>query len=381
MLKSELEAEKLEEKAKSALKSKNFQEAISNYQEAKEIYISLGYRGKIKYIEKQLAQIQRAWEYENKKAGKGNTTLIKSEQSIPKASGIEPSLKTYKNENQRTSSVPLGNRGQSESIATSHRYDNPKRTKKSYLQPHSKKIGSINKFISNSELQRAKLRENIKLSEQQAEEERLRNEKIRMRETQKQKQVEEEQRQKQESMEKQKSVETLKNKADWFLEQGKIAIKYHKYKDARAHYKGAINIFKNLGWFEEVGVLYKEIKNIENYELEFLKKEKAEERRKKASEEQFQKRVEGILQEKTSSKLLELAQRHKIKPQDKRILNKIKLIKEKASKEIEIGKYSRAFARYNYILELLGTLSIEESVINQETHLINKKISELESKM
>lgn len=59
MLKSEVEAEELEKKAKQELKSKNYQASKSLFEKARDINLQLNYMGKVGIIEKQLAQIKR----------------------------------------------------------------------------------------------------------------------------------------------------------------------------------------------------------------------------------------------------------------------------------------------------------------------------------
>jgi len=66
MLKSEVEAEELEKKAKQELKNKNYEVSKSLFEKARDLYLQLNYMGKVGIIEKQLAQIKRVILYEQR---------------------------------------------------------------------------------------------------------------------------------------------------------------------------------------------------------------------------------------------------------------------------------------------------------------------------
>jgi len=147
MLKSEVEAEELEKQAKDEMKLKNYEKSKLLFEKAKEIYIQLNYMGKVGVIDKQLAQIKRVLEYENRTkktqptTNNGNNSLIgETEQSLNKSTIEKNSIETNL-------------------------------------------LNDREKFISEAELRRAKLREHSEKHEKKTELQRIQDSKINEKET------------------------------------------------------------------------------------------------------------------------------------------------------------------------------------------------------
>ena len=76
-----------------------------------------------------------------------------------------------------------------------------------------------------------------------------------------------------------KDKDIWKNFAEKAIDLGKLAVKRNEYNVAKQWYKDSIDIFKDLGYYDVVGGLYKERENIENLKVEYLKsvRQKAQE--------------------------------------------------------------------------------------------------------
>ena len=345
MLKSEVEAEELEKQAKDEMKLKNYEKSKLLFEKAKEIYIQLNYMGKVGVIDKQLAQIKRVSEYENRTkktqptTNNGNNSLIgETEQSLNKSTIEKNSIETNL-------------------------------------------LNDREKFISEAELRRAKLREHSEKHEKKTELQRIQDSKINEKETLKNQEF---------LKKKQKQEETLKNKdenekliknAEIAMDQAKSAIDSGEFNKARDFYKEAIDIFKGLGWHDQVGILYTEIKNLEKYKTEYLKKKTYESRKQQQTEEYLQKRTEALVEEKKQKDALKLASMQGLPPAIKNVLEKINMLKIKAEKEEKASKFERALNRYNYILELYNSLPLDKTNLTKQVSEIENKIIELNSKL
>ncbi len=82
--KFELQAEEFENRAKVAVRSKNYEEAILLYEDAMDIYITLKWNGKIKMIEKIIERLYNVIKFENSNQSETNFFDIKQK--------IEPQL-------------------------------------------------------------------------------------------------------------------------------------------------------------------------------------------------------------------------------------------------------------------------------------------------
>ncbi len=349
MLKSEVEAEELEKQAKDEMKLKNYEKSKLLFEKAKEIYIQLNYMGKVGVIDKQLAQIKRVLEYENR-----------TKKTQPTANNVNNTSigKTEKSLNKNT----IEKRVEKNSIETNLQNDREK-------------------FISEAELRRANLLEHSEKYEKETTLQRIQDSKIKEKETLKSQEF---------LKKKQKQEETLKNKdekerliknAEVAMDRAKSAINNGEFNEAKDFYKEAIDIFKGLGWHDQVGILYTEIKNLEKYKTEYLKKKTYESRKQQQTEEYLQKRTEALIQEKKQKDALKLASMQGVPPAIKRILEKVNMLKDKAEKEEKASKYERALNRCTYILELYNSLPSDKIDLTKDISEIDKKIAELEEKI
>ncbi len=346
MLKSEVEAEELEKQAKVELKKKNYQTSKPLFEKARDIYIQLNYMGKVNIIEKQLAQIKRVIEYEqrtNKKPAteiKGMINQVQKKEEITANKDIEE------------------------------------------IEPQEKKsLDNRKDFLSEAELRRARIREQMIKREKETEFRRSQDQKIKERENLKKQEIQARQEESRIDAEKEKNKEILMKEGENALDRAKMAIENKKFKEAKGFYREAINIFKELGWFDQVDILYQEVKHIEIYEEEYFKKKSSQMQKRQEQEEHFQKRVDTLLDEKKQKDELKSAKFKNIPSDVKITIDKVRLLLEKAKKEENAKLYQRALNRYQYILELYNSIPPDKLDLSGEKFELKNKIDDLKSKI
>lgn len=348
MLKSEVEAEELEKQAKDDMKLKNYEKSKLLFEKAKEIYIQLNYMGKVGVIDKQLAQIKRVLEYENRTKKTQVTTNNVNNTSIGE---------TEKSLNKST----IERRIEKNSIETN-------------LQNNREK------FISEAELRREKLRGHSEKQEQETELQRIQDSNIEEKETFKSQEFLKKKQKHEETLKNKDEIEKLTKKAEIAMDQAKSAINNGEFNEAKDFYKKAIETFKILGWYDQVDILYTEIKNLEKYKTEYLKKRTYESRKQQQTEEYLQKRTDALIEEKKQKDALKLASMQGLPPDIKNVLEKINMLKYKAEKEEKASKYERALNRCQYILELYSSIPPDKLDLTSQIFEIKKKIDDLKSK-
>ncbi len=349
MLKSEVEAEELEKQAKDDMKLKNYEKSKLLFEKAKEIYIQLNYMGKVGVIDKQLAQIKRVLEYENRTKKTQPTTNNVNNTSIGE---------TEKSLNNST----IEKRIEKNSIETNLQNDREK-------------------LISEAELRRAKLRGHSEKQEQETELQRIQDSNIKEKETFKSQEFLKKKQKHEETLKNKDEKEELTKKAEIAMDQAKSAINSGEFKEAKDFYKKAIEIFKTLGWYDQVDILYTEIKNLEKYKTEYLKKRTYESRKQQQTEEYLQTKTEALIQEKKQKDALKLTAMQRLPPDIINVIEKVNMLKQKAEKEEKASKYERALNRYIYILELYNSLPSDKIDLTKGISEIDKKIAELEEKI
>jgi tetratricopeptide (TPR) repeat protein len=349
MLKSEVEAEELEKQAKDDMKLKNYEKSKLLFEKAKEIYIQLNYMGKVGVIDKQLTQIKRVLEYENRTKKTQPTTNNVNNTSIGE---------TEKSLNKST----IERRIEKNSIETNMQDDKEK-------------------AISEAELRRIKLREQSEKQERETELRIIQDSKIKEKEALKNEEVFKKKQEQEKIFKKDDEKEYSIKNAEVAMDRAKSAINNGEFNEAKDFYKKAIEIFKTIGWYDQVDILYTEIKNLEKYKTDFLKKRTYESRKQQQTEEYLQKRTEALIQEKNQKDALELASMQGLPPGIKNVLEKINMLKEKAEKEEKASKFERALNRYKYILELYNTLPSDKIDLTKEISEIKKMMAELEEKI
>ena len=180
--------------------------------------------------------------------------------------------------------------------------------------------------------------------------------------------------------EQKKHADELQSEAERLLDEGNRYIRDKKYTEAKSSYLKSIDLFRKLGWTQQVGILEEELRNINRYKMEESKKQQQIQAIKQKEQEQYQKRIEEtkslqaqIKQE--QSKIVTLS------PESRSILTKIKLLKGKIEKEEKLGKIKRVLERYRIIIELYKSIPKEEADFSAEISAIESKITELKEKM
>ncbi|MFX0024067.1 MAG: hypothetical protein ACFE9S_17195 [Candidatus Hermodarchaeota archaeon] len=138
----------------------------------------------------------------------------------------------------------------------------------------------------------------------------------------------------------------------------------------------AIEIYSKLGYHGKIGMINKRIFQLRN----LVKYEKQDTFVKTKSEEDFQKRAEKIIQEKTRYGDLKMAEQRTISPDIKQKLERIDLLLDKAEKEEKLGKYPRVLGRYEYLLELYKSIPKEIVNFSKEIYELEKKIVSIREK-
>jgi hypothetical protein len=180
--------------------------------------------------------------------------------------------------------------------------------------------------------------------------------------------------------EKRKQEEQLQSELNNLLDSAKKAINNKKYDEAKSFYENAIKILSQLGWFNQVRTLQKELKNIEIYK----KEEEVTVFQKKMTQEKFQKEFEqriekaNLEQQHYLEKSLEQSENLPSEIQQK--LKKANLIKRKAEKEEELQRYDRVPSRYQYVLDIYKTIPKDIVDLSDEISKIETKLTVLKGK-
>jgi len=174
--------------------------------------------------------------------------------------------------------------------------------------------------------------------------------------------------------EEKKQKDEMIAKGQDLLEKGNQKLKQKEYDEAKVLYTQAIELFTQLGWHNQIGILEKELKNIDFHRKEEEKKGEIARLNEVKQEQEFQKRVSKVMSEKQRYNN-KLQQRHTaLSPDIRRKIEKINLVQLKAEKEESSNNFSRALSRYQYILELYHS-------IPKESVDLSNKISEVEQKI
>jgi len=177
-----------------------------------------------------------------------------------------------------------------------------------------------------------------------------------------------------------KDKDVWKNFAEKAVDLGKLAVKRNEYNVAKQWYKDSIDIFKDLGYFDVVGGLYKERENIENLNVEYLKSVRQKAQERELREKKFQQRVDDVLTEKEKARQIELSKMAELPLEIKETLDKAQLLTDKAEKELQMNKFQRAIGRYQIIIDLYRSVPKDKIDLSEKVSEIEQKISELKSK-
>jgi len=178
--------------------------------------------------------------------------------------------------------------------------------------------------------------------------------------------------------EEKKKKDELIAKGQDLLEKGNQKLKQKEFDDAKVFYNQAIELFTQLGWHNQISILEKEVWNIDLHRKEEEKKKEVARLNKLKQEQEFQNRVSKAMNEK--QKFSKKPRRTTLSPDSRIKIEKIKLIQEKAEKEERSNNFSRALARYQYILELYQSIPKESIDLSNKVSEIEKKIVDLKAK-
>ncbi len=416
----EKEAEYLEKQASREIKVKNYEKAISLLSNARDINLKLGFIGKVRMIEKKIAQVNNIikrtiskLDRERKKLeSKGKELLEKAKNSFV-AKEFDKSLRFYKdayftceklnddkqcqfivkqleiiNESQKKSQIikELGtkkepikspiirrkiltpiNRKEKDGKRQSRLINKKKSEREKELElariQRAQILRKVEETYRETELKQKEIGAPIKKSETKTEDLRERKKKMK------------------ELAEKRKRNELLIKKVEKILEKGKSSVDNKKFDEAKLHYKESIEIFSGLGWNNQVELLKEELKNIDKYKVEFQYKLKQASLKREENQKQFQKRVNELLAKKKEEKLALFDQMKEITPEIKRQIEKVKMIINKAEREEKANQYKRALARYEHALNVYKLFPKNNIEFSQEIIKLEKRISILKNKM
>jgi hypothetical protein len=180
--------------------------------------------------------------------------------------------------------------------------------------------------------------------------------------------------------EEKKQKDEMIAKGQDLLEKGNQKLKQKEYDEAKVLYTQAIELFTQLGWHNQIGILEKELWNIDLHKKEEEKKGEIARLNKVKQEQEFQKRVSKVMSEKQRYNN-KLQQRHTaLSPDIRRKIEKINLVQLKAEKEESSNNFSRALSRYQYILELYHSIPKESVDLSNKILEVEQKILGLKAK-
>ncbi|MFX0043900.1 MAG: hypothetical protein ACFE8L_13390 [Candidatus Hodarchaeota archaeon] len=171
--------------------------------------------------------------------------------------------------------------------------------------------------------------------------------------------------------------DNLEEEAEKLENQSKEEFNKKNYTIAISLLNEAKEVYKQLGYEGKVGIIQKRISQMMN----LMAFEKQDTYIRTENEAQFQKRVDKVLTEKKKHENRQMESLKDLPPQIKRKLEKINLLKEKAEKELKLGRIERVKGRYEYIIELYK--SIPKNIINSSFQIleIERKLSSLGDKI
>jgi len=178
-----------------------------------------------------------------------------------------------------------------------------------------------------------------------------------------------------------RDIDRWSNIADKAVELGKLSVRNNDYDIAKNWYKEAIDIYKELSFFDVVGNLYKERENIENIKTQKLKQKSQFVKDQETAQEQFQTRVDDELEKKEKKEQELLERLREMPPEIQEKLSKANMLMEKIKKELQMEKFQRVLGRYQIILDMYNSIPKEIIDLSSKISEIEQKISDLKSKI
>ena len=181
--------------------------------------------------------------------------------------------------------------------------------------------------------------------------------------------------------EKKKQEDELISKGQEILEMGNQKLKQKEYDEAKNLYNQAIGLFTQIGWYDQIAILKKELHNIDLYKKEEELKLKKASYSKIKEEQEFQKRVSDVLNEKQKYQVKQQERQRALPPEINSKLEKVELVRAKADREESMNKFSRVLARYQYILSLYNSIPNDIIDLSEQISLVELKILDLKAKL
>jgi hypothetical protein len=169
----------------------------------------------------------------------------------------------------------------------------------------------------------------------------------------------------------------LEKKAEALENQSKIEFSKKNFISTVSLLEQTKAIYAQLGFHGKIGMINQRIARVRN----LIKLEEQGGSVRTKSEQEFQKRVDKALDEKQKYQQKQLAQQKVLSPEIRSMLEKIKMITEKAEREEKLGKYPRVMRRYEHVLELYQTIPKDSMDLSSNIVEIEKKLSVLRTKM
>lgn len=334
------------ENARSAALNENYEEALKIYDEAYSVFKKLNHPYECKQILWQINEIKEYQRWEQSNKSKGIKVALKDIVTLAAAEKRRLTIQKRIEEPKKTEPIKI------ESKKIELEKDQPKL----FQQLHEKaKQEEIRKRTELSLIQEQKEQRKQRIEAQQ---EKLRN-----------------------IQEEKLKEEVMVRTAEDLLDKGNLNLQKKLYDEARSSYEQAIKIFSSIGWFNQVKILQNEIRNIDLYRKEEERKVQLATVIKQQSQQQFQKRVDTMINEQERLQERERDRMEKLSPDIKMKLEKALLIKQKAEMEEKMNKIPRVIKRYEYLLQLYNSIPTNFIDLSEEISSTEKIISELKKKL
>ncbi|MFO8020127.1 MAG: hypothetical protein R6U96_16000 [Promethearchaeia archaeon] len=408
----EQEADQIEKQAQEEVKDKNYDLAILLLKDAKDIYLQIGYSGQVGILEKKIERFEKLQSLEkekNQKSGDSKRELEKqADKLLEKAENARANQKigkvimNYKEALQLYDKLNYDyqckkirwkiNKIKNKELAESHKPSNStpdqdhsslsiaERRKQRIQKQKEKEEKQLQEAYSKAKVKREQIRKKVSRAQQKEKEDQEYLKRLREREKEQERERKKIQEKLKKQEEKKQEEEKLVNEANAFLESAKMAVDNKQFSKAKQNYRDAIKIFKQLEWFNQVDVLYKEIKNLNKYKFKHQRKLKKREERRQNQKKEFEARINRLKKEKTERQRKRAKQLKELSPELKRRMDKISMLIEKAEKEIRGNKIQRALKRYRYCVELYESFPEEKIDLTYDLTQIKEKIEDLEQK-
>lgn len=159
--------------------------------------------------------------------------------------------------------------------------------------------------------------------------------------------------------ERKKEEERMLTEANDTMALAKTAFSNNKFSEAAELFIKSSKIFEKLGWSQQAEMLLQEADNMEVKKKELEEKTLLQQKKIQLEKEHYENRAQEILAEKERIKQLEEEQRNRPSPELQLKIDRAFMIEEKAKKLELKGKFTKALARYEYLLQLFQEIGYD----------------------